>query len=291
MLNVIHTRASRAEVEAALRNLPRLTTGSPGGAGGFVRALQVRIGLALLQHIKDAFIVKARGGTDVCGDKWAPLSKHTIAYSRLHPDAKKGNVGMRRHKLPGGGTIGHNPARLKGLLHRVDYLGRKNPGLSGYHPSWELSQKNRERWWALYRKFKAKYGGDKRRAAATAWVVLKTEGKIDTIMSKFGNMQVDILRSTDLLFNSLSPGAKADSAPMFPPHVEKQVFRNEPGDVIVGTNRKWSWTHHHGVPGKIPQRRLWPDPSRWTGEWWASVIEQAQKGIAEITAYIVGRIK
>jgi hypothetical protein len=248
-----------------------------------VRALQVRVGLALLERIKDAFIMKSQGGTDVTGEKWAPLSKHTIAYSRPHP-------GMKRQKLPGGGTIGREPARRKGMLS-VTGVPRRNPGLSGYHPSWMLDNARRERWWALYRTFKGKYGGDKSRAAATAWTILKAEGGVMTIMEKFGDTKVEILRSTGLLFNSLSPGVDADAAPMFPPHVAKQIFRTGAGAAIVGTNRLHAAEHHQGVLGKIPQRRLWPSPDRWTGVWWESLTQQATKGVIEIATYLIGRLR
>lgn len=253
VVNVIHTRASRRDVEAAIRSTGKLVSGGAGGANGLVRQLQTRVGLALLERVRDAFIVKARGGTDETGEHWKPLSKRTVAYTRRHPG------------LP------------------------KNRPFWKYHPSYGLKQKERDRWWELYRRFKGKYGGDKHRAAAAAWTVLKSEGCSPTLMERYGDTPVEILRDKGLLLNSLSPGADPDSAPASPPKQPNQVFRNGVGEVMVGTNRKHCLTHHKGTD-RIPQRRLWPEPSRWTPGWWSSMLVQAQKGAVEIITYLLGRL-
>ncbi len=250
--NTIHVTATRAQVVRILNDLPRLLNGSPGGAGGFVRALQVRVGLSILERIKDAFLVKAAGGTDAAGDSWKPLSPHTIAYGRKHPGVPK--------KRPFWTT----------------------------HPSYSLTAKRRDRWWQLYYGFKAKFRGNKRRAAATAWVILRREQPgIRTLMDRFGNTPVEILRDTGLLLNSLSPGVPADDAPMSPPRKPSQVFRCTPGSVIIGTNRKGAAKHHEGDPPRFPQRRLWPEPSRWPAEWWSDAVGQLRQGVLAVILYIL----
>ncbi len=247
--NTIHVTATRAQVVRILNDLPRLLNGSPGGAGGFVRALQVRVGLSILERIKDAFLVKAAGGTDAAGDSWPPLKPSTIAYGRALP--------------------------------------RKRPFWQT-HPSHALTPKRRDRWWQLYYGFKAKFRGNKRRAAATAWVVLRTEQPgIRTLMDKSKGKQVEILRDTGLLLNSLSPGVPADTAPMSPPKVRKQVFRCTPGVAIIGTNRKGAAKHHEGDPPRFPQRRLWPEPSRWPAEWWSDAVGQLRQGVLAVILYIL----
>jgi hypothetical protein len=254
--NVIHVRASRAQVVRILNRLPGLIAGSPGAAGGFVRALQVRIGLAVLQRVKDAFVVKARGGTDEAGEKWKKLSPHTVAYGRRHP----------------------------GIPKRRPFWTT--------HPSYLLTDKRRDRWWELYRRFKAKFGGNKSLAAATAWTVLRTEqAGIQTIMGKYGNTPVEILRDSGVLLNSLSPGVTADAAPMSPPKKPQQVFRCLPGEVIIGTNRKGADKHHKGQPPRFPQRRLWPDPSRWPQSWWNDAVGQLRQGVIAVVLYLLkGRL-
>lgn len=255
---VIHVQASRRQVVSALRRVPRLVSGRTG-AGGAVQALQVRVGLTVLGLIKEAFLVKAQGGTDAAGERWRPLAPSTIAYNRRHPLLTK-----KKSWLP-----------VKVVR-------------SGFAPSFALTDKQRERWWELYRRGLARYKGDQSHAAAVAWHVVKKEGA-RTLLEMYGDAKVEILRDTGLLFNSLTPGADPDTAPRSPPRVKHQVFRPGSGEVIVGTNRKWAWTHHKGVPGRLPQRRLWPDPGKWPAFWWDMILEQARLGLIDIIEFLLTR--
>ena len=110
--------------------------------------------------------------------------------------------------------------------------------------------------------------------------MLKGEGA-KTLLELYGNTQVDILRDTGILLNSLSPGV--------PGSVPDQVFRIGVGEVIVGTNRKGAASHHQGIPGRLPQRRLWPEPSKWPASWWESILEQGRAGLIEIIIFVLQR--
>lgn len=79
-----------------------------------------------------------------------------------------------------------------------------------------------------------------------------------------------ILRETDTLFRSLSPGSGS-------PY---QVFYFGVGEVTVGTSVPYAAHHHHGTRS-MPQRRLWPEPSKWPPAWWSAVAEQARRGVLE----------
>lgn len=83
----ITVRRTRAQVYRELARLPSLMSGK-AGAGGLVRVMQVRLGLAALQLINHAFRVKAEGGTDATGLRWKPLSAYTIRARQ-----RKGIVG------------------------------------------------------------------------------------------------------------------------------------------------------------------------------------------------------
>lgn len=124
------------------------------------------------------------------------------------------------------------------------------------------------------------YNGDKSHAARRAWTILRREGA-NTLFDKYANRQVEILRDTGLLLNSLSPGAT----------IPEQVFRVEPGAVVVGTNRKGAAAHHHGVPGKLPQRRLWPDPKDWPDTWWADITDQIKQGLIDLAIELARGIR
>ena len=138
-------------------------------------------------------------------------------------------------------------------------------------PSQALNSRQQERWWMLYRQGLAQFKGNKASAAKRAWAILKREGAT-TLLAKYGGRSVEILRDTGLLLNSLSPGvASAD-----------QIFRLAPGTVIIGTNRKGALFHHMGIPGRLPQRRLWPDPKRWPKSWRLDILEQLRQGMIDI---------
>jgi hypothetical protein len=235
MDNTVYLRKSRQDIKAVLRQVPSACAGNVGQANAAMRALLTRVGMAALSKIRQAFVVKARGGTDECGLSWPPLSPATIAYSRRHP----------------------------GVL----WPGKKR---APYAPSWMLTEAQRKRWWQLCR-----VGGP-----AYAWVIVKSEGA-KTLIGEYGQTPVDILRDTGLLLNSLSPG--------IPTQQPNQVFTIGNGDVIVGTNRKWAAAHHNGIPGKLPKRRLWPEPRSWTSDWWDDIISQAKDGLVELTLFMIGR--
>lgn len=242
-----NTVYASASADAAIRRvLATLPTAMQSG-GPIADAVMVRAGTALLGRIKQAFVVKARGGTDEAGDKWQPLSPKTIAYSKTRSRGKGGRTKTEKARAT--------------------------------RPSQALNQKQQKRWWEVYSRQLAIYKGDKSHAAAVAWLVLKSEGA-QTLLMKYGYRKVEILRDTGLLLNSLSPGVAS----------KERVFRVGPGEVIVGTNRKGARGHHYGVPGRLPQRRLWPEVSKWPKNWWLDIIEAVQQGILDLTIYLIKRM-
>lgn len=74
-------RGRKADLKRFLKSLPAILSGEiPDPTGGGVRALYTRLGMAALAIIRDAFVVKARGGMDAAGLKWAPHAPSTIAH-------------------------------------------------------------------------------------------------------------------------------------------------------------------------------------------------------------------
>lgn len=91
--STVLTNLTRAEAIEALMSLPQEMTGGRRAA----RATLVRLGLAMLRKIHEAFLVKMRGGTDDAGDRWAPLSPVTIAMRRR----KRGGTSSKKGRAPG----------------------------------------------------------------------------------------------------------------------------------------------------------------------------------------------
>ena len=117
-----------------------------------------------------------------------------------------------------------------------------------------------------------------RGSALLILIIVGFQSGAQTLVEKYGHRQVEILRDTGLLLNSLSPGTTTPES----------VFRVGRGEVIVGTNRKGAAAHHHGVPSRnLPQRRLWPVVSKWPATWWRDITEQVKQGILDIIALTV----
>ncbi len=246
---IIYVAATRAEVRQAIALIPSGAFGAHN-AGAIADQMMERCGLVALDRITKAYIIKARGGTDEAGEKWKPLHPKTIA-------ARRGNRT---------GT-------------------EKKRGKQGYgRPSVALTAKQRDLWWLVYRQFLAKFKGDKSRAARTAWAILKAKGA-QTLLSKYGNEQVDILRDTGIMYNSLSPGVETVTYHNIRSRAG-QVFRVGRGEVIVGTNVPYAKYHHEGTR-RIPQRRLWPEPHKWPSTWWMDIAKQARNGLIDIAILLI----
>ncbi len=266
----IYTRASRAEVRRMVALLPTIIAGKTADPGGIAHGFAMRLSMAFFSKVKTAFIDKSRGGTDDAGDKWPPLTKAYLAYGRRFGRGER--AALKRGAGLGAGNR-FAPGGNKGLLTAAQL----------------------KRWNQLYAQnlawLAARDGIDaaKGHAAAIAWSALKKEGA-KTKLEVFGNRQVEILRDTGVLFNSLSPGALTTSgadASYAPP--AGQVVEHRPGEVLLGTNVEYA-AYHHEAKSLKRRRRLWPEPNRIPESWWRSIINQANGGLVDaITLLVRGR--
>jgi len=222
----IRYHGSQAELRAEVAQLVQMLSGRLPDSEGALRIVQLRMGIALLSKIKQAFLVKSRGGTGDDGIHWAPLKRSTIAQRRT--------TGGERKSLGIGGK------RTRGLLTAAQD----------------------KRWRQIFgsRLAQLRVRGVPNAAALAAqiaWAILKSEGA-KTKLAVLGGRKVDALRDTGELFRSLTPGVEDR-----PSGADGQILRVAPGSVIVGTNKK-PW-HHKGIPGRLPARPLWPEklPVAW----------------------------
>ncbi len=237
---------SRPEVAARLALLGPILSGGVSDPSGMVQQLQLALGVQALSLIKEAFIVKARGGTDAAGISWPKLSPKTVAYSRKHPGLQRKHPGDR----PRGLLTDAQDKRWRGIwLHTWHWLQHKQ-GLGSKEAAGN--------------------------AAAHAWFVLEAEGA-KTILKEYGSVPVEILRDTDRLLNSLSPGIGGPSGN------PDQVFDLQPGAVAVGTNVVYAGTHHRGNPARnVPARPLWPEADQWPQAWIDELADILTQGLALI---------
>jgi hypothetical protein len=146
----------------------------------------------------------------------------------------------------------------------------------GSRPSQGLTAKQQEQWWEEYRRAMARWPGEKARAARHAWFILKQRGA-RTLFDKYRGARADILRDTGALLESLTPGA----------HSGAQVFRVETGSVTIGTSRRGATAQHAGLPGRLPQRRLWPAPANWPPSWWRAVLLAARGKLTDLIVQLL----
>lgn len=205
---------------------------------GVVQGIQLRIGVTALSKVQQAFEEKSRGGKGGDGLVWKPLDPKTIAHRREGPGDKPKGLGSKRGWL----------TKTNDDLWKMIFATRKNWLMVKFGMS-EAEAANR---------------AAANRAAAIAWATLKKKG-VKTKLEILGTRKVDILRDTGELFRSFSPGVNGK-----PSGAEGQVFRVEPGAVVVGTNKK-PW-HHKTRP-------FWPE--RLPDDWTDDILESCRKGVFE----------
>lgn len=224
------TSSNRQRLADLLADLPRILAGDGDGAAQRIREAALRAGgLAALEIIKAAFVVKSRGGMDEAGIQWKPLSPKTIAYGRRHPGLN------RKRKVAGERGRAGRPL----LTNSLDALWRRT-------------------FVAALRQYEREGAADARaRAAARAWRVVKAAGG-QTILGRYGGVQVEIGRDTGRLFASLSPGA------------EDNLLEITDNVIAVGTNVVYAGSFH-------ALRPLWPD--RWPDHWLEQVADKMAQAI------------
>lgn len=234
-----------------------LTGAGASSNADLAQGVHTAIGVAALSDIKTDFVRKARGGVGEDGVKWPKLSPKTLAYGRRfgpgEKSALKGAAGLgRQHSQAPGG----------------------NEGL--------LTKGQLKRWRFLFASMAARFAADmpvgeaKAKAAAIAWTILKREGA-RTMLEVYGHRDVEILRDTGVLLNSLSPGTVGAGGAYQKPTGDggqEQIFELIRAGVIVGTSVAYAAVHQNGGKG-IPARPFLPVdgiPQVWANRWLAAAV-------------------
>lgn len=238
------TNLPEDRIRDMLSKLPDIMAGRQPDTYGLGSAFALGFAVACYSTISQAFVVKARGGTDEAGISWPPLTREYVAYGRRP--------------------------------------GKSHKTTAANFPSVTLTKGQREAWWRFYRQclawqLAAGNAAAKAVAAGYAWNQVKAMGA-QTKLDKYGDTKVEILRDTGLLLNSLSPlllkGATA-SGPELHSNVAasgqgstssgSQVTDFAHGRLTVGTTVPYAGRHHNG------KRKLWPEssaiPQVWLDRW------------------------
>ena len=213
---------SKRDIKAYVRQLPAILTGRASDPQGLGRMFKTLFAVNLFERISRAYAVKASGGTDDLGDKWAPLKRETIAQRPVGRAEKK--------------ALGITGRRERGLLTPAE-----NQRWKGIFAS-------------VFRRLAPRVGEDeaKKIAARMAWAILKREGAM-TKLSVLGGRNVLILRNKDRIFRSLSVGTflfAGNGAMNYRPGPD-QILEIEGGSLVMGSRVPYSGHVHK-------RRRLWP---------------------------------
>jgi hypothetical protein len=237
---------STVQLRSLLAKLPRVCAGLEADQGGVVRSFMTRIGIALLSQVQQDFITKSRGGIGRDGIKWKPMKPASIAARRITAGEKK--------------AAGIKGKRTRGLLTTTqDAKWRKIFAV--------------RKGWLMAKGMDA--GTASARAASIAWAVLKSEGAL-TRLAVFGNRQIEMVRDTNHLFDSLSPGVEDR-----PSGADEQVFDVAPGRVTVGSNVPYAGR-------QFRMRQPWPTDGSIPAAWWPAILGAARRGLVRIVALMVG---
>ena len=270
---------TRAELRNLTYRLGAILAGREADTVGVARGFLLSLGVAALSDIKDAFVTKARGGTDEMGITWPPLSKKYLAYGRRFGRGEK--VGLTRAAGLDPKLNRFAPGRGKGLLTKAE-LERWRQIFSRTWPRFYVSTGS-----IVYAKAMA---------ARIAWATLKKEGA-KTKLEVFGNRQAEILRDTGILLNSLSPGIvsgtpgpNASYNKPTPAGGEQQIFELSAGQVAVGTTVAYAAAHNKPIKATVPRRQFLPDDASQVPEtWWERWFNVGVQALANGAALYFGR--
>lgn len=221
------------QAKGVIRQLSQMLTGQRPDRAGVARGVFLAVGVAALSDVKADFVRKARGGTGEDGVKWQPLKPETIANRRVGPR-----------------DIKTDPAiKLRENIRKREFkkaLGRYIAG--GLSESEARSKANH----------------------VAGIRATRETGKTKT--QTLGYRNVEILRDTGVLLNSLSPGQLSNGNYTKPTGDggTNQVFDVCANGVIVGTNVIYSATHQYGDRTRnIPARPFLPErpPEVWRQRW------------------------
>lgn len=258
MMRTVHLRASRDDVLGRLRQLPAMAAGRTSEGREASRGLALRLGVVTMSFLKEAFIIKARGGVDAAGEKWAPLSPVTIR-KRL----SKGRLGKKQ--LP----LKVRRALERFIAAKAEYIkAAKRAG--GFK---KAKQSTMDKANAKVRRLEAKLKKYKARLE-------KAETELQTAIAG-----IEILRDTGRMFNSLSPGESGQLN-------ADGVLVVNPGEIVFGTNVEYAADHMTGRDGsdgqpKMPARPLWPDPEKWPSDWWRQIGQAAGDGLLDMAVGVL----
>ena len=217
------------------------------------RAFMSAIGFGALSDIKASYLVKAKGGRDEMGIEWPPLKPETVARRRVG----------RRDTSPR--ARGRSNLELRRAVEQAANIKERQRIVK------REEKKLLKRFLLSLPEEQAKSRARQVAEANATRITGRTKTEV------LGSRQVEMLRDTGILFNSLSPGELTPGSE-HKAQDDDQVFELNAGSVIVGTNVLYAATHNYGDDSRgIPRRQFLPDdngqvPEAWWDRWFAIAV-------------------
>lgn len=233
----VKTRMRLSELKRLLKDFPKIISGEKHDIRGIRKAYWSGFANSMFHDIQIAFDIKANLGTDELGDSWQDLAPSTKAYSRK---AREGDLtAQEKRNLRNYRTIGLLDAQQTRIWRGFFNSQRRKLMLEGASPNIAS-----------------------RIAAVQAWAYIKSQGGT-TKMQRLGFRKLQVLKDFKRLYKSLSQGTF--NGYEYKPPNNQQVFKVTRTGLEIGTKDKKASFHHHGIRGRLPQRRLWPkNIQKWT---------------------------
>lgn len=221
----IFSKLTKEQMQQLVRDLPGILSGKKSDRYRLYHIFWGAVAYSMFTSISEAFEQKSEGETDELGNSWEDLDRDYKAYKR---PANRGDIpGNLRRRL--------QPSK--------NALGLLTPS---QHKRWQ------QIFGTIYHAYKEKMGSAKAKelAGQLAWTRLKDQGA-QTKRDVLGNRKVTILRVSDKLFLSLSPG-KFNPSSGYQKKNSRQVFQLQGGKLIIGTNVEYASFQDDSRP-------VWPE--------------------------------
>lgn len=224
MARTIRTKATPAQVQKLVRDLPAILRGRKPNRFRLYTIFWGAVAHSLFTDIHRGYEDKSEGDQDELGNTWDKLDEKYVAYKRpVYP--------------------GEIPPSLRRRLKDQNTLGLLTPT---QYAAWK------QIFGVIYGSYRAKMGEDAAKALAgqIAWTKIKEQGG-KTKLEVLGSRDVPIMRVTDRLIKSISPGDFTKTGG-YRKRNRDQVFELQKGTLTIGTKVPYADKHDKTRP-------VWPN--------------------------------
>lgn len=238
----VRAKLNQTQLSNLIADLPKILNGAKQDRYNLYKIFWGAVAHSMFTSISEAYEAKSEGQADDLGNTWDDLDRDYKAYKR---PVRTGEI----------------PSNLRRRLKKSNNsLGLLTPG---QHKTWQKI------FGTIYHSQRYKVGEEEalQLAGQIAWTRLKQMGA-QTKRDVLGDRKVEIMRVSDKLYLSLSPG-KFNPSTGYKKKNSRQVFELRRGVVRIGTEVPYAAFHDETRP-------VWPDN---VDEWIDKAIEAGTNAV------------